>query len=459
MSKRIKPQGSKRSLGKQIKVSPNAFAAGDNTKKLSEIITEMAWSLLKNPSADASDVAAKVTVTLACAAWNAALGDMDRRDCHRELIEQFNQINPMNWEELRSADTDLLIAELIAFKQQNYPHDTRLVMITEWTPQGTVKIQWVVPAAHPEETANQTKGVENDNIGQKLQPIADSILRKLAHPIRNRPVNLSAFRVGKAATQELRKNITAHKSFREFHPAHAAYIYVQNQVATMAEQLLNLREMDPFGKLISDAEDEYMPKGPPMSPLTRSFFTCWTLFDLGVGRARETLATIIQAVGTTLGVSDEWKRLLGLMQVSRMGIYVHEGVKDGLVALRDLVTGELCRAVATSGYQGHAGELWYARVLPPPFPEMQEHVVFTTPYVLRAPDKIVWQDYFRRTLPEGPAEARKAAYEQHMKYGPSQRYWTEFVFEAFDDYRFDVIYLIGLPDAPESRPHSRVNDP
>src|ERR1017187_8307920 len=39
--------------------------------------------------------------------------------------------------------------------------------------------------------------------------------------------------------------------------------------------------------------------------------------------------------------------------------------------------------------------------------------------------------------------------------GTSRRYWTEFVFEGYVNHRPGAIYLEGLPDVPESRPHSR----
>jgi hypothetical protein len=47
--------------------------------------------------------------------------------------------------------------------------------------------------------------------------------------------------------------------------------------------------------------------------------------------------------------------------------------------------------------------------------------------------------------------------EHHMKFGPARDYWSEFVFEAYVNHRSDVIFLAGLPDVAESRPHSRVN--
>ena len=41
-----------------------------------------------------------------------------------------------------------------------------------------------------------------------------------------------------------------------------------------------------------------------------------------------------------------------------------------------------------------------------------------------------------------------------MKFGPARDYWTEFVFEAYLNHRSNLISLAGLPDLPESRPHS-----
>jgi hypothetical protein len=90
-------------------------------------------------------------------------------------------------------------------------------------------------------------------------------------------------------------------------------------------------------------------------------------------------------------------------------------------------------------------------------PDGSEHVVFTTPYVLLRPGMREWQAYLRRTLPGAPEQARIDANQRHMKYGPTRTYWNDFVFEGYVNHRTDAIYLAGLPDIPESRPHSRVN--
>jgi len=71
--------------------------------------------------------------------------------------------------------------------------------------------------------------------------------------------------------------------------------------------------MAPFVEMVSRAEDLYWPSGPPMSPLTGSYFTSWACFDACVGAANETIGTCIIAVGqSTRGPMDdldsEWQR-------------------------------------------------------------------------------------------------------------------------------------------------------
>lgn len=241
------------------------------------------------------------------------------------------------------------------------------------------------------------------------------------------------------------------------HPAHAAYVLVQNRMSLLSEQLTALAEMAPFVDLVAQAEDLYLPQGPPISPLTVSYFTSWAFFDACIGRAVETIGTCVLGVAAALGMDEGLTRLLRLMQGSRMGIYVHEGASDNHVTLRDLVTGVACRTIVPAGYGGQKGELWFVRVLPPPIPECAEHVAFTTPYVLVKPEADAWQAYFGRTLPGAPEKARLAAYERHLKYGPTRTYWNAFVFESYSNHQPGAIFLTGLPDIAESRPHSRVN--
>jgi hypothetical protein len=63
----------------------------------------------------------------------------------------------------------------------------------------------------------------------------------------------------------------------DLNPTHAAYVYAHNMVSELAEHCTAWKEMSPFVEIISRAEDICMPGSPPLSPLTMSFFSCWSL--------------------------------------------------------------------------------------------------------------------------------------------------------------------------------------
>ncbi|HRI08772.1 MAG TPA: hypothetical protein PKW35_13200 [Nannocystaceae bacterium] len=192
-----------------------------------------------------------------------------------------------------------------------------------------------------------------------------------------------------------------------------------------------------------------------MSPLTTSFFTSWAFFDAAANE--ETIGTVILALANVLGMHPDMQHLIEQMQRSRMGIYSCQGEDGEFVGLREFVTGVVFRAITPATTRGRKGEIWYARLLPSPLPDRNEHVVFTTPYVLQEPGSSEWQAYFRRVLPAGPMQARLDAYARHMKYGPTPTYWPEFVFEGYAGQTSGAVQLIGLPDLAASRPHSAVN--
>jgi hypothetical protein len=287
------------------------------------------------------------------------------------------------------------------------------------------------------------------------RPIARKIVARMKLRWQRKIVNIRNVIVGRAVAEELLKTVVSQKELEGFHPAHAAYVYAQNQVSVMSEQLTGLKEMAPFVDIVSRAEDLYMPSAPPMSPLTTSYFTCWAFFDACAGLADETIGTTVLEVGAAFGMHPELLRLVRLMQDSRMGFYIYRGREGKVSLLEDLVTAAVYRAIVPAGYEGRENENWYVRLLPPPFPGDTEHVVFTTPYIVLHPDFGEWRAYFRRTL---PATAGFGDYERHMKYGPTREYWNDYVFEAYVNHQADAIYLAGLPDIPESRPHSAVSE-
>jgi hypothetical protein len=426
-------------------------------RKLSEIIKEMALRLLKKPG-DPPSLAAFGTVSLlATAAWNATVGDSDLQHQHRELLKNQDWSDGEPWPELISTDTDLLITSLIDYKQAHYPNDLRLIAATRMSPTGNIQVHWryqnksaPAPAGAPLKKAVPT----GNGLGR---PIARKLVAAIKKQVHGKVVSIRDVIAGRAAAEKIQQTVTTKDTLAGLHPAHAAYVIAQNQTSVLSEQITALEEMTPFADLITKAEDMYLPSGPPMSPLTGSYFTCWAFFDAWIGTARETIGACILEVGAAFGMSQELLGVIRLMDASRMGVYLHEGCTADVVSLRDIVTGSVCSAIVPAGYRGRTGELWYARVLPPPAPGMAEHVVFTTPYVLLTPGLLEWRAYFTRVLSGTPKHAQLDAYKSHMKYGPTHRYWNEFVFEGYVNHQKEAIFLAGLPDSPESRPHSAAN--
>ncbi|MBA2664262.1 MAG: hypothetical protein H0U74_18375 [Bradymonadaceae bacterium] len=202
-------------------------------------------------------------------------------------------------------------------------------------------------------------------LGQR-RTIADKLAQRMHKYLQAKVVDLRSVRDGKMAAEDLRATVASSEKLAELHPAHALYVYAQNEFSVIAEHLLVLPEMRRFYDFIVDAEDMYLPGYPPMSPITGSYFSSWSLFDVPMGWANETVGTIVGAVGPTLGIHPELSRIFEILQASRMGIYRHEGPAaededDTLIHLRDIITGQPYRTMSPAGHAGRPGELWYTR--------------------------------------------------------------------------------------------------
>ena len=241
-------------------------------------------------------------------------------------------------------------------------------------------------------------------------------------------------------------------------PLHAAYIAAQNFTSFFAEAVSQFSEFAPYCKIVGPAEEEYMPGGPPMSPLTRSYFTTWAFFDVRFGPDRETIGTCLLDVADLLGMDPFMAETIRQFQNSRMGIYEHFGVEDGRCCLRELVTDQEFRCHNSSGYRGKPAELWYVRLCSPILDLADYHVAVTTPYILIGTTKEDWTAYLKKNL-MGSDDTKKALHE-FMKFGKAansrkpNESWSEFIFQAYHHHQSDAIFLAGLPDVKGSRPHA-----
>src|SRR5262245_37979847 len=218
-------------------------------------------------------------------------------------------------------------------------------------------------------------------------------------------------------------------------PVHAAYAFVQHITSYFSEGVSQLPEMKKFAKLVAKAEDEYLPSGPPMSPLTTSFFTTWAFYDLRFD-GTDTLALCLIEANDVTCMNPDQLDALKKMADSRMGIYEHVGMDGPHVRLRELVTNAEFTCHSASGYRGKSRELWYVRLLPPLLPDLARYsIVFTTPYILMA-NRDDWLQFLRRAL-SGSGDERESLHRL-LKDGPEPNYWNEFVFKAYHHHQSDA---------------------
>ncbi|MGE4160079.1 MAG: hypothetical protein AB7F75_13440 [Planctomycetota bacterium] len=234
-------------------------------------------------------------------------------------------------------------------------------------------------------------------------------------------------------------------------PVHAVYVFLQHLTSNFSELVSQLREMKKFVKIVAKAEEEYMPSGPPMSPLTTSYFTCWAFYDLRFD-GTDTLASCLIEANNVIWMNSHQLHALKLMTASRMGIYEHVGVEGPHVMLRELVTEAIFSCHVASGYLGRPGELWYVRLLPPLPDLVHYHVAFTTPYILTQASKQDWTQFLKRGVSQSGLGSD--ALHNFLKYGPGLNYWNEFVLKSYHHSQSDAIFLAGIPDLEKTLPHA-----
>ncbi len=239
-----------------------------------------------------------------------------------------------------------------------------------------------------------------------------------------------------------------------YDPLHAVYIAVQNITSVFSECVSVLPELKSYYKTVGDAEEEYMPSGPPMSPLTTSYFTTWAFFDFRFGGDHETIGTCLADLGSQLGLHAGMVEAIHQFQQSHMGIYEHCGTVGGKIGLEELVTGRSLTCICPTGYPGKPGELWYVRFCPPLLEEMGYHVAVTTPYVLTQATKTDWTAYLNRAMLDTGVGDESRRLHDFLKYGSWTHHWNEFIFQGYHHHQHDAIFLAGIPDVKGSLPHA-----
>jgi hypothetical protein len=257
----------------------------------------------------------------------------------------------------------------------------------------------------------------------QVGPISRKLITQIRGIKAQKVIELPAWsQAKKYAANAVQENQPSLQTVSEF----GLYVYVNNWAISMVELLQDVPDLRKLMQKLFQAQEEYMPEGPPMSPLTKSFFYQWAIYDLPVGLKRETMGAILLAVGRYLKMDPEFLAVLQKLVDGRLGIYVNDGQNAETVTLKELFTGQSQQAVSSSGYLGKRGELWLTRVMPPPTDGFSRSVVVTTPYVILNPGVDGWTEYFNRTFPKTQRKEPIFAYQYLMKFGLQPDYWPEY---------------------------------
>ena len=238
--------------------------------------------------------------------------------------------------------------------------------------------------------------------------VADKMAKKIASSRGSKVVDLANWREGRKMALEagLSGKGSIPAKFSDHDPCHGIYALTQNVASLVSESMSTMKEAKGFVRIVGDAEDEYMPSGPPMSPMTVSYFTMWALFDVRFGCSRETMGSCILRIAPEFDCPSWLTDTVGLMQRSRMGFYVHCGSEGDGVLLREVRAREIASCTVPASYFGGEGQVWFVRVLPPPDPLCRRHIVFNTPYVIRDWPEDAFVDHLERELARMKAQKR-----------------------------------------------------
>jgi hypothetical protein len=290
-----------------------------------------------------------------------------------------------------------------------------------------------------------------------MSRIAQRLRREFEAALKKKIVPLAAIRRGEenaASIQSVDALIDG-----GHHPLHAVYTNVTNLISVFIEELVELPGFHRIRKFLVQAQDQYCPGYPPLSPLTVSYYAYWTTFDAAFGQERETMGHCFLALADLFQLDPLRVEAVRNLCQSRLGIYELAGeTGKNQFRLRELITDRELETIIPTGFTGNPGDLILVRVLPPFREFPSPSVAVTTPYVLLGSPKADWLDYFERQQILAGAPGSEERLYRHMKWGKDDWYWSEFVFCGYVNHRSDAIFLAGLPDRPETQPHHKEFD-
>ena len=250
-------------------------------------------------------------------------------------------------------------------------------------------------------------------------------------------------------------------------------------VTRAAVQLLAAPAFDGLARYHDEVEAEYMPGGPPLSPVYDSFAMQFVLGAVPQGIGNETPYSVL----ARLLLRDPSRARLQCMAQSladaRFELYRVKSARDHDAELEPVRTGSAL-SVRLTGPFLRAGDFGLMRVLQ--FDD--KFFIADSPYLLTAGDED-WREHLTRIVAQrqglaaapAPQKASKLSSKErarkrekdkakasrnepeevikrYLQFGLSERYWFDYVMDAYAGERRGIVFLAGVPDRPALLPHS-----
>lgn len=248
-------------------------------------------------------------------------------------------------------------------------------------------------------------------------------------------------------------------------------------------RLVGAPQFERLSRMYDRFEKEFMPGGPPMSPVYDSYATQHMLGEVPHGVANETPYTVLARLTSGQLRLEQIHGLARALADAHFDLY-RVTRAEGLSAELARIRGGGTLSVRLTGPFLRTGDRMLARVLP----FAGRFFIADSPYLVTASDE-QWLAYLARAsdappaASEGPrpgasakltpkqrarlrqkkAAARhgapEAAVARHLKFGRSERYWLDYIVDGYAGERRGIVSLAGIPDLPETLPHHSEFDP
>jgi hypothetical protein len=252
-------------------------------------------------------------------------------------------------------------------------------------------------------------------------------------------------------------------------------------VVQAAGALLDAPPFEALSRLKDALAEEYMPGAPPMSPVYYSMHMLHVLGEVPVGVADETPLSVIAKVTSGSSNLSRFHALARALVDSFRDVYLVKSAKQQRAEISPVRGGDPI-AIGTTGPFLRTGDLVLMRVLP----FEGKYFVADSPYILKAPARD-WLDYFARVVdargasapsrrPKGNLSGKQLAkwrklerdksgsadpeslLRKHLRGDPPGQFWFDYAMDGYAGERNGIVFLAGVPDRPESLPHSAASE-